>query len=200
MVLNERKYAIKALATFEFDESITSTLFIIAKYLHYIENKTNTEIIDCLDKFMQKVYMDYNKVSWLKLFTQAIESSIKYPLIEIDFIPITMSELNTINSLTSEQEKRVLFAMLCYAKYYNIVNPENNGWVNTDAKIIFKSAHVQKNIDEQYKMLYDMANRGHIATSKNMSTLNKQVLFINNDSEVILKISDFRDLGYEYLL
>jgi hypothetical protein len=200
MVLNEKKYAIEALNTYKFNESITSTLFIIAKYVRQVECKNDEQILDVLDYFMRKIYMDYNKVSWLKLFQQAIKSSNKYPLFEIDYIPITRSELDVIESIDSEQEKRIMFSMLCYAKYYNIVIPDNNGWVNTDAKVIFKTAHVQKNVDDQYQMFFNLSKNGYINTSKNMNTLNKQILIIDDTSEVVLNITDFRDLGYEYLL
>lgn len=200
MVLNEKEYAIKALKTHEFDEGISSTLCIIAKYLHHVKHKSDIEIIDILDNFMSKVYLDYNKVSWIPMFNYAVKSASKYPLVEIDYIPITQKELDIIDKLTSIQEKRVIFTMLCYAKYYNMINPENNGWVNTDAKIIFKSAHVQMNVEGQYKMLHKLSKQRLIDTSKNMSTLNKQVLFIDNTGKVVLRITDFRDLGYEYLL
>lgn len=199
MVLNEKEYAIKVLETHHLTEDITSTLFILAKYYHQILNYETTIIIEKLDNFMCKVYMDYNKVSWLKLFERSIKSAQKYKLIEVDYIPITENELSTIKMIPSEQEKRVVFSMLCFAKYYNLVNSENNGWVNTDSKIIFKASHVQKDIEEQDRIYCKLKENGYITISKKISTLNRRITFIDDKSKIILKITDLRDLGYEYL-
>lgn len=200
MVLNEKKYAIKVLETHEYTEKLTTTLSIISKYLYYCHGKSDGEILDALDNFVKKVQPDYNKVSWLKYFSSVIKFTKKHPLIEIDSIPITQKELDTISQLKTMQVKKVLFSLLCYAKYYNMVNPNNNSWVNVDSKVIFKSANVQKKVIDQYKMYYDLGQDGYLATSRNMNTLNKQVNIIDESGDAVLFISDFRDLGYEYLL
>ena len=44
----------------------------------------------------------------------------------------------------------------------------------------------------------DLENTGLISFSNKNDNLNMKVNFIDNDNEVVLKIKDFRELGYEY--
>lgn len=89
--------------------------------------------------------------------------------------------------------------MLCYAKLYNTLSNTNNGWVNTEIKEIYKVARVTvKYRNDKFLYLNDLENTGLISFSNKNDNLNMKVNFIDNDNEVVLKIKDFRELGYEY--
>lgn len=199
MVLNEKKYAMKVLETYEYSEKLTTTLSLITKYLYYYQGKSDSEIIDVLDDFMRKTQSDYNKVSWLKCFDNTIKFAKKYPMVEIDSIPITQKELDTIATFKTKQEQKTMFSLLCYAKYYNAINSENNNWVNVENKVIFKSANVTKKTVDQAKMCHNFAEHGYLAISRNIKSRNKQVTFVDNENKGVLFIKNFDDLGYQYL-
>ena len=90
--------------------------------------------------------------------------------------------------------------MLCYAKLYNKISDKNNGWVNTDIKEIFRVARVSVRYrNDKFLYLNDLETSGLISFSNKNDNLNLRVTFIDDDSERVLKVDDFRELGYEYL-
>ena len=89
--------------------------------------------------------------------------------------------------------------MLCYSKLYNTLPKTNNGWVNTEIKEIYKTARVTvKYRNDKFLYLNDLEKIGLISFSNKNDNLNMKVNFINENSEIVLKIKDFRELGYEY--
>ena len=61
-------------------------------------------------------------------------------------------------------------------------------------------ANIQVSVEKQSAMVNSLRNKGLIQYSRIVDNLNTNVLFIDNESEVILEIEDFRNLGYEYAL
>ena len=49
-------------------------------------------------------------------------------------------------------------------------------------------------------MIYNLKEQGFISLSKKIANLNLQINFVDDNSPTVLKISDFRELGYEYML
>lgn len=89
--------------------------------------------------------------------------------------------------------------MLCLAKLNNLKNPDNNGWVNLDAKTIFTLARISGSVKSRYERLGSLYQMSLLELPKRNDNLSCRVTFVNNDSERKLFISDFRELGYEYL-
>jgi hypothetical protein len=98
--------------------------------------------------------------------------------------------------------KRLAFTLLCLAKYKNAINSKNNDWVNYKFKDIFKMANINATQKEQGFMIHDLRNLGLIKMNKIVDNLSINVCYIdkNKTPENVLKITDFRNLGYEYLL
>ena len=120
---------------------------------------------------------------------------------EIDYICITQSELDEISKLQNIKYEKLLFTMLCYAKLYNTISEINNGWVNTDIREIYRIARVTvKYKNDKFLYLNDIEKTGLISFSSKNDNLNLKVNFIDMDGDPILEISDFRELGYEYLI
>ncbi len=90
--------------------------------------------------------------------------------------------------------------MLCFAKLYNTLSETNNGWINTDIKEIYKISRVHvKHRNDKFLYLNDLEQLGLISFSNKNDNLNLKVNFVNKTGETALKITDFRELGYEYL-
>lgn len=153
-----------------------------------------------LENFMLVSYPNFNPVKWQETIERQVKKAKKYSLIEIDFIPITKNELDTIKAINNKPQERLAFTLLCLAKFGNAVNLQNNDWTNREDKEIFRMANIQVSVEKQSAMVNSLRNKGLIQYSRIVDNLNTNVLFIDNESEVILEIEDFRNLGYEYAL
>ncbi|WP_159430689.1 hypothetical protein [Anaerotignum propionicum] len=176
-------------------------LRIVAKYLYHVENLKPNQIYKRLVKIMEEKYYNFAISQWQDLLLNIAKHAKKRDLINIDYIPVTKNELLTIDGIKSKPMKRIAFTMLCLAKYRNMVNENNRDWINYDFKDIFRMANVTATIKEQCFMIHDMKALGLIKMNKLVNNLSVNVCYIDKtESEEVLKIDDFRNLGYEYLL
>lgn len=200
VVLNETVQAQNIIENGDVGTKPTSTLFLLGKYYRQKEHLTKEQTILKLDEFMQKNYKNYNSVAWENAIEDIAKKAHKYPLKEIDCIWITKSELDTISKIHNIKYEKLIFTMLCYAKFYNTVSENNNGWVNADISEIYRVSRVTvKYRQDKFLYLNDLESLGFISFSNKNDNLNLRVNFIDTESENVLKISDFRELGYEYL-
>lgn len=119
-------------------------------------------------------------------------------MIEISGISITDSELEWISKLDTKSKRKVAFSTLCLAKYYNLVNPQNNGWVNKSIKDIFSLSNVNLNKVSQDGLLSGLVDSGFLVASKIIGNLNFRVIHIC-DGATVMTITDFRNVGNQYL-
>ena len=200
VVLNETKQAEYIIEKGEVGTKPTSTLFLLGKYYRQKENLDKDQTVNKLNEFMVKNYKNYNSALWEEVIEDIAKKANKYPLREIDSIGITQSELDKIAELHNIKYEKLLFTMLCYAKLYNTISENNNGWVNTDIQELYRAARVTvKYRKDKFLFLNDIERTGLISFSNKNDNLNLKVNFFNMDGESVLQISDFRELGYEYL-
>ena len=200
VVLNEKKQAEYIIEKGEVGNKPTSTLFLLAKYYRQKENLNKEQTFNKLNEFMEKNYKNYNSATWEDIIEDISKKANKYPLREIDYIEITKSEIDTIRNVCNIKYEKLLFTMLCYAKLYNKISDKNNGWVNTDIKELFRVARVSVRYrNDKFLYLNDLETASLISFSNKNDNLNLRVTFIDNESEAILRVDDFRELGYEYL-
>lgn len=200
VVLNEKKQAEYIIEKGEVGNKLTSTLFLLAKYYRQKENLNKEQTFNKLNEFMEKNYKNYNSATWEDIIEDISKKANKYPLREIDYIEITKSEIDMIRNVCDIKYEKLLFTMLCYAKLYNKISDKNNGWVNTDIKELFRVARVSVRYrNDKFLYLNDLETVGLISFSNKNDNLNLRVTFINDSNERVLKVDDFRELGYEYL-
>lgn len=200
VVLNEVRQAEHIIEKGEVGNKPTSTLFLLGKYYRQKENFNKEQTFDKLNEFMQQNYKNYNSALWEDIIEDISKKSNKYTLREIDSIGITQFELDKISEVDNLKYQKLLFTMLCYAKLYNIISENNNRWVNTDIKEIYKIARVTVRYrNDKFLYLNDLEQMGLISFSNKNDNLNIRVNFVDMDGKTIFNISDFRELGYEYL-
>ena len=201
IILNEKEYAEECLKNETIDKKPFITLSILAKYYYHHLGYRKKKITESLTYYMEKCCESYsiNKLSWDDTIENITANAGKYELFEIDGVWITESELATIDSIKDKVLERLAFTMLCLAKFKNIRNSQNNGWVNTNTKEIFKLARISCNVEARFHYINKLVNLGLLEYPKRNDNLNNRVTFIDDNSERILCISDFRELGYEYL-
>lgn len=199
IVLNEYEWAERMIAYRKLGTKPGETLTRVAKY--YFERKySKREVRKLLDEFLMQCDPDASLVAWSDALDRITKTAAKYPPVQIDHISITAGELEWVSQLESKQLRRLAFTLLCVSKYWNIVSPNNNNWVNTEDKEIFKMANVTVTGKKQDLMYGELIRNGFIRQSKKIDNLNVQVLPPDTDNETVMHIKDFRNLGYQYLM
>lgn len=201
IILNEKKYAIECLENGFVGKKPFFTLSIIAKYYYHSLGYKKSKINNLLNEFMSKNYAGYHldKLSWQDTIESIVKKVNKYALLEVDGVSITKSELQTISEIDNPIRERVMFTILCLAKFGLARNPNSNGWVNTDSKEIFKMARVSCKALERELYIGDLFDRGLLELPMRNDNTSIRVTFIDTESPEELFVSDFRELGYEYL-
>lgn len=203
IVLNEKVFAEKCIDEGYISEKPYETLLVLAKYYRHYMGFGQKKTYETLKTFMGKYYPKYslNISSWEDTINKVVRFASKRELCQISEIWITDSEINTINSIETRSKylRQLAFTLLCIAKVNNAKESKNNNWVTIEAKDIFKYAHINVPAKRQDEMLGDLQILGLIEFAKKNDNLSNRVLFIDESGNKILKIDDFREIGYVYL-
>lgn len=203
LILNEETLLQKILNEDYIDEKKPSnTIKILAKH-YFLNGKKRGQIIKLIDEFLSVNKVGYNSVRWRKVIEGIVDLVRKnkdYEVVNIT-IQITKNEINKIKSYNNLKYEKLLFVLLVYAKIYNQLNKNEKNWVNEQHKYIFSDAKIAIKSDEQGKMLYKLRKDELIDISNRVDCTNLKINYIDNDdnSEVVIEISDFRNLVFEYL-
>lgn len=198
IVLNENEWAEEMIKNHSLGKKPYETLCRVAKY--YIDNKySKKETRVLLDTFLLQCDNTASLPQWSDTLDYAVIRALKYDAVKIDSIDITKPEMEIINSLEKVQLRRLAFTLLCLAKYWLIVNPNSNGWVNNKDSEIMKYANINTSIKRQSAMYSELRELGLIQFSKKIDNTNVKVCFIK-EGDVAHSVTDFRNLGYQYLL
>ena len=198
IVLNEKACAEHAIANLTLGSKPIETLGRVARY-YYSEGYKKREIGSLLEDFMLKCDPTINIVKWQATIDRQVNSSDKYELIDIPGVVVTKSEMEQIKKIEGKLLQRLMFTMLCLAKYGNAINPNNNSWVNRKDKEIFSLANITITTKRQSLMINDLWTLGYIGYSRVVDNININVKIIDDESPVELFVTDFRNLGNQYM-
>lgn len=199
IVLNEHYSAEQAIHTNNLGKKPSETLCRVARY--YIDNcagASKKDIRNKLDLFLLQCDSTASIPKWSKMLDFATDWAFKHEAIQIDAIIITKPEMEKIDSLESRQIRRLAFVLLCLSKYWNVVNKQNNYWVNNKDNEIMSIANINTSIRRQCAMYATLRDTGLIQFSKKVDNTNVRVCFAE-DGEAAMTITDLRNLGYQYL-
>ena len=197
IVLNEYDWAERAIKDKALGKRPYETLSRVAKYYTY-KNYARKEVRRLLDEFLLQCEPAASLVTWSDTLDSATKYATKYPLIMIDEILVTKPEMEKIDALPGKQLRRLAFTLLCISKYLYAVSESTNYWVNTPDNEIMKMANINTSIKRQSSMFGQLKDAGMIRFSKQIDNLSVQVLFAE-DGEAALRVTDFRNLGYQYM-
>lgn len=198
IILNEKMWVENRLKERSLGNNTGDTLRRVAKY-YAAQGYTENEIVAKVESFVEKCDNTISIVKMQKFIHDVVKSAMKSNLIDIDSINITNAEMEMIHSLDGSMQERVMFTLLCLAKYGDAVRPTNDGWVNNESKQIFKLANVVMTTMRQSLLIHNLMTKGYVSFSKAPDNVNIKVNIINNDSDVALRIVDFRNLGMQYM-
>jgi len=204
IILNEKEYAENCLREHTLGDNPWASAQILSKYYYDVLGYRQARIIKALTGFISESYPRYanDKARWEENIDFLAKSAGKYPLYQDTAIPVTQKELDTIlNCGLSRQHQQVLFSYLCLAKLANQRNNRANGWVNYKTKDVFALAHVSLSTMKQDIMINDFYVRNLVELPKKNDNLAVRVAFCDEpDVKAVMYVSDFRDLGYLYLM
>lgn len=199
IVLNEHYYAEQAIQTRSLGKKPSETLSRVARYyIDSFDSANKKTIRSKLDLFLLQCDSTASIPKWSKMLDFATDWAFKHEAIQIDSIIITKPEMDKIDSLDGKQIRRLAFVLLCLSKYWNIVNSQNNDWVNSKDNEIIAFANISTSIRRQCAMYAALRDAGLIQFSKKVDNTNVRVCFAE-DGEAAMTITDLRNLGYQYL-
>ena len=198
LILNEKEYVEQILDNCVEVEQPYKVLWRIAKYYFY-EGYPKKEIPKLLESFVLRNHPNANMVKLHPYFERIAKHADKYTLVNILYVPVTESELAKISELDSVLKQRLMFTLVCLAKYGNAVNEANRNWLNRDDRDIFLRAGVNVSSMRRDLMLNDLCELGYIGFSRIVDNTSINIKIIDDDSPTALRIVDFRNLGNQYM-
>lgn len=197
IVLNEHEWARDMIESRSLGAKPFETLSRVAKY--YIDKDySKKEVRGMLDTFLLQCEPTASLPKWAETLDYAVARALKYDAIKIDGIEITKPEMERIDALEGKQIRRLAFTLLCLAKYWDIVNPQGDHWVNSKDSEIMRMANINTSIKRQSLMYFNLNEVGMVQFSKKVDNTNVRVCFIT-PGETAMVVTDFRNLGYQYL-
>ncbi len=202
IILDEKQYARRCLEENSLGENTYITLSIIAKYYYFDCGYKKKKIKELLKEFLTTNYIAFPKEenAWNNNIEKIVNKVNKQKLYEISGVKITKAEIDRIQTLQNKLLEKLAFTMLCLAKFHNAKNENNNGWVTTLGKELLNLANIncpQSRLNIHINNLYEA---GLLDLPLRCDNTNCRINFIDNDGDEELFVSDFRNLGFEYLL
>lgn len=197
IVLKENDWAEEMIRNGDIGKKPTETLTRVARY--YIDKGySKKDIRRFMESFLIRCDSKMSVVKWSGLIEYTISKAKKYKAIDIDGVDVTKPEMDVINSLNGKQIRRLAFTLLCLSKYWKIVTSGDDYWVNNRDNEIMAMANINTSIRRQSSMYWELNENGMIRFSKKVDNTNVCVCFAS-DGDVVMHITDFRNLGYQYL-
>ena len=197
IVLNEHEWAEEMIEARSLGKKPFETLCRVARF--YIDNGIpKNKVRKLLDQFLIQCEPTASLPKWSGTIDAALSRALKYEAICVKSIDISKPEMEYIDSLNGKQIKRLAFTLLCLAKYWDMIGCGSDHWVNSKDSDIMRLANINTSIKRQSMMYYSLNEAGFIQFSKKVDNTNVRVCFIT-PGEIALSITDFRNLGYQYL-
>lgn len=198
IVLKENEWAEKMIISSDLGKKPSETLRRIARF--YLDKGFPvSDVRRKLEAFIIQCNPVASLPKWSSTIEYAINKASKYEAINIDHICISDNEMKKIDSLDKKQSRRLAFTLLCLAKYWHIVIPNGDYWVNNKDTEIMAMANINTSIKRQTLLYSELNSQGMIQFSKKVDNTNVRVCFIE-EGQTVMEIKDFRNLGYQYLM
>ena len=184
-------------------ENVKSYIFMLAKYNFYIEKMDDNANYNAIVDYLKKFWSMFSGPDWHEYIEKSIKACKKYDYKLIDSIKITRKELEYIKSFNDIQLEKLLFIMLCIAKYDHFYSNSEDFWLNRSNSFIFNHARVHVRVKERLELLRKLYLVGAFDMSYKTGSANKKILYASksDDEDVVLELTenDYKELAYTYL-
>lgn len=199
IILNEYDWTEQVIEGHELGKAPNETLGRVARY--YYENKySKGDIRQMLETFLLMCDPTASVSKWSDTLDWAARNSDRHPLSRVEGVSVSADELAVVDSLQGTQMRRLAFALLCVAKYWDAVSEANDHWVNTEDKDVMRMANISTSIKRQSLMFSQLRDLGLVRFARKTDNLNVRVQFMTDGGGEAMRIDDFRNLGYQYLM
>lgn len=201
-VFNDKSFIEKILDVDEIDQKrIVLTMSCRARYNHFVRCLSPEDSYNDINQFMQTHCKIYSEVQYFKILKQCIKHASQHQWRNIDPVIITRAELDVIQSLGDIRKEKIAFVLLADAKYHRAW--KNHSYTSTflSSSNLFKMARVAMPKQERNIFLGFLIDEGLVEENLNPKLTNKNLTYINDDSEPVLTLNevDYADLAYVYL-
>ena len=196
LVLNEVTEAEKIIEDGTLGNKPFEDMVLLARYWRQIKELSPKETKKKLHEIAKSNISNYSADNWGDAIDKIVANAKKYPLLQLDKIVITQTEMTHINALNKKNQQRLAFTLLVLAKYGNARSTSNNNWVLLQKYKVFQLARVTSN--SKWNTLRELNELGLIKFANKVDNINVQVTFVDN-GEPELCVTDLRELGYQYL-
>jgi hypothetical protein len=200
IILNEVKWIEDVVREHNLESNPVNTMSVYAGCLYHKRGCDKAEIRNRLDELFLRCMPDEPLVLWSDILDKIAKEADKKIPAELDEVIVTDGELSVIRSVPGVQTQRLAFALLCIAKFNLATRRNTSGWVKTPHKNIMKMANINTSTERQCSMLRDMRNAGLLRFSYRVDDTSVRVLYMNTDSPVAIRVTDFRNLGFQYMM
>lgn len=198
IVLNEKEWLLEKLSDKSLGDKPSETLSRLTKY-YSAEGLNRAETRRKLEEFILSCDSAASLPKWSKSLDRTVKRNWGEPLVSIDFIPISTSELDKIQKLKGEQIRRLAFTLLCLGKYQKRVNGLNDYWVCAKESEIVRLANINTSLKRRCLMFKRLNELNLIEFSKRADNTNVRICFADKEPPA-LKITNFKNLGYQYMM
>ena len=186
------------------EDNYPETIRKLATYNFHMLNLEKEDNYDEIKKYMNKYAKDFFEPEYMNIIYDKIRMVKKIPIVDIDHIGITKSELDKISKLNDIRKEKIAFVLLAVAKFNDVKLQRTDHRVNLSNSKICKLARITMRISERDSFMKFLIDDGVIEVSTNPKSNSKKVLIVSEDDndEVVLKLHevDYEELAYNYLM
>lgn len=200
IILKENEWAETMIQSNNIGDHPFRTIRLVARY-YLDQGYSEEEVRSHLRTFLSECGYSSTSYVWSVNLKKLLNRAEERQAIEVDMIHVTNTEMKKIDSLKSVRARRLAFTLLCLAKYWNLVNPINNSWVHNDEREILELANLNVDSKQRASLYHTLLDEGFLKFSKKISDTSVRILYVdeNDTGEIACQVSDFRNLGYQYL-
>lgn len=195
MVMNEKTEAEKIIDGKPNGNKTSDIILILAKYYTQIKNENNNRTYELIVENLLNIFPCFDVYEWSEFIKKVIKNSKKYPIKEVDKVPVTQKEIDVIKSIPVKRLQKLAFTYLVVGKYNYLVN--GNGWVNVSYDAIMKMAgiHWTNNLKRCYDV-HELYVMKLLSVSKKIDDIKVKIEFIDINGEEVIGIRTFNKLGW----
>lgn len=197
IVLNEKEWAKKAIDSLSLGKDPYTTIVRVAKY-YKSDGYKKSEVRRKVEDFMIRCQPRLSLTQWDEAITSAVLAAEQYPPLELAGIMVTEPEIRAIEQLQGVIQQKLMFTLVCLARYGNAARSNNGNWVNTEQRDIFAMSNITMTHKRQCLAINDLWQAGYIGYSCLVDNTNLNIKIIQ-DGEGALFVDDFRNLGNQYM-
>lgn len=194
MAINEVKEAEKIIATNKY-EKFSSAVALLVRYYMQIKGLDKDKTKEVMKKFLALNHQECDY--WEKSLNKMIKNSDKFPICQIDEIPITQKEMDIISQAGTEKKEKILFTFLVLGKLKWMKT--GKAWVNDTGSSTFMRANTATRADARDFIIKEFYEAGYISYAKSPMNMSIHVDFIDEDGEAVHTVKDLRNLGFRWL-